>query len=175
MSTVGSTSFTKEWGLETVSSIISIALTVKAVTLVRAQKGLAKTGIILKWGPCLTGQDMPLPPPPPCCSHNWAPWISSLKSFFQLHLLSRSLMIWLLWSLIARCCSTWSSNSKMVSFRFFMSASFSDVFSCSFWLVLLSCSACRSHTSFSWPYSFSACKGGKKAACLSALNRDITE
>lgn len=80
-------------------------------------------------------------------------------------------MSWLLWSFIARCCSTWSSSSKMVSFRFLISASFSDVFSCSFWLVLLSCSACLSHTSFSWPYSFSAWEGRKKAASLSLFLR----
>lgn len=145
---MGSTAFTEEWSLETVSNNHSVKTVLPCMNRGEDPKleYLYRTHLLL---PVAGITEAP---------NKWA----HLNPFLQLHLLSRSLMSWLLWSFIARCCSTWSSNSKMVSFRFLISASFSDVFSCSFWLVLLSCSACRSHTSFSWPYSFSAWEGRKK-------------
>lgn len=75
------------------------------------------------------GNQCPHLHPDPCPHGTWV------------YLLSSSLMSWLLCNLTARCCSTWSSSSNMVSFMSLISASLSDAFSCSFRLVLLSCSA----------------------------------
>lgn len=72
-------------------------------------------------------------------------------------ILSRSRMVWLVCSLTARCCSTWSSNSKMVSFRSLIWFSASLFFSskASVW-VLWSCS-CFSTLSRSCCLSASTC------------------
>lgn len=71
--------------------------------------------------------------------------------------LSRSRMIWLVCNWTARCCSTWSSSSKIVSWRSLIWFSPSLLFSSrASMLALWSCS-CDSNLSWCFCWSASAC------------------
>lgn len=74
---------------------------------------------------------------------------------FPYHLLSKSEIIRLSWSFTARCCSTSSSSSKMVSFMSLLSVSFSSSSDLSFSNVIFNSSICFLASSWKARYSSS--------------------
>lgn len=84
-------------------------------------------------------------------------WLTVLHIVLQLHSLSRSVMMRLSWSFRARCCSTSSSSSKMVSFMSAISVSFSCSSMRSFSKVRSCSDICWRTCSWNSLYSLSSC------------------